>query len=227
MLRICTWLWKQNGYRKQFTAEHVNTLRRMVRRNLTLPHEFVCITDMPEGLDAGIRTLPLQQVPAVQWDEHRPNCFKRLWLFSDAARFLVGSRIINMDLDCVITGNLDAPFSRPEDFVIWRDVQHGRVRGSVYNGSLWMLTAGSRRQVWEQFRGEASRETFRKNRGSDQAWISAVLPNEATFGPEDGVYSYRWEARRKLPKNAAIVLFHGKPDPWEAMHLEWVREHYR
>ena len=225
MLHITCWLWSQNGYRKRFTAQHVNTLRNMVRRHLSLPHEFVCITDTPKGIDPAIRILRLPEVPAVTWPASRPNCFRRLWAFSDAARHLIGERIVCMDLDCVVTGSLDPLFDRPDPFVIWKDAMHR----NQYNGGFWLLTTGARRQVWDRFRGQASLRELRAKQGSDQAWISAVLGDrEPTWTAKDGVYSFRKEVRPAagLPEGARVVFFHGKPDPWETS-LDWVREHYR
>lgn len=223
MIHCITWLWHQPAYRKRFTAHHVNTLRSMVARNLSLPHEFVCITDMPNGLDRRIRVLPLPKVPTVYWSARRPNCFRRLWAFSEEARAMIGDRIASFDLDCVVTGSLDLLVSRPEPFIIWRDTIHR----NQYNGSFWVMTAGSRRQVWDEFKGNASLSRM-TGKGSDQGWISTVLgPNEATFTAKDGVLSYKREVRNgALPTGAKLVIFHGKPDPWEVNH-SWVRECYK
>ena len=45
---------------KKYSAEYVNVLYRMVTRNLTVPHNFVCFTEDPTGLDMGIQVKPLQ-----------------------------------------------------------------------------------------------------------------------------------------------------------------------
>lgn len=219
MLTACTWLWHQPGYRKKFGARHVNTLRNMVERNLSLPHEFVCVTNMPEGVDPRIRIVPLPKVPAPPWSEFKPNCFKRLWAFSEEAREKLGDRIASFDLDCVVVGSLDKLLDRKEDFVIWRDA----LIPGQYNGGFWLLKAGSRSQVWKDWRGQ----TIRGARGSDQGWISAKLKGEATWSETDGVLSYRKHVQKRgLPKGARIVFFHGKPDPWEAKD-PWIKDHYR
>ena len=41
----------------KFGAEYANRLYKMVEKNLTVPHRFVCFTDDPTGLDAGIEVL--------------------------------------------------------------------------------------------------------------------------------------------------------------------------
>jgi hypothetical protein len=100
---------------------------------------------------------------------------------------------------------------------------------------MWMMTAGARRQVWEQFNPQTSPQTAKRagKFGSDQGWISYCLgPGEATWTRADGVYSYRVHIAPKgnvLPKGARIVMFHGKIDPWSYNmdRVPWVKAHYR
>ena len=63
MLTVCCFLWadpqgKCNAVYR-YGREHVAALARMVRRHLTMPHEFVCVTDEPEALAGVCRTVPL------------------------------------------------------------------------------------------------------------------------------------------------------------------------
>ena len=59
-LTICCFKWQSPiQYRTKFRAQHVNTLRNMFRRHLHMPHEFVCITDDPAGIDQDIRIVKL------------------------------------------------------------------------------------------------------------------------------------------------------------------------
>ena len=43
----------------KYGPEYVNRLANMVRRNMTIPYRFVCMTDSAVGLDAGIDARPL------------------------------------------------------------------------------------------------------------------------------------------------------------------------
>ena len=38
----------------KFGADYVNSLYRMVEKNLTIPHRFVCFTDNAEGIDPNL-----------------------------------------------------------------------------------------------------------------------------------------------------------------------------
>ena len=143
----------------------------------------------------------------------------------------LGDRMVSLDLDTVVTGDLGPLWDRPEDFVIWGETNPR----SFYNGSMWLLTAGARSQVWTQFDPRSSpKAAYKAGRfGSDQGWLSHCLgPGEKTWTRADGVYSYNVHLRgkaEKLPPNARIVMFHGSVDPWspDAQRLAWVKHHYR
>lgn len=236
MLEVICWKWKPlRGYRSQFGPEQVNTLKRMVARHYPHPHRFTCITDEAAGIDADVRVIPLWDDYAAVPSPHgglNPSCYRRLKMFSREARTLIGERFVSLDLDCVITADLSPLWNRPEDFVIWGDT----AKGTPYNGSMVLMTAGARAQVWEQFDPNTSPVLTRKAGyiGSDQAWIGLCLgPGEKKWTAADGVYSYRNEIERRgglLPKNARVVIFHGHVDPWQATtkaRHNWVRNHYQ
>lgn len=237
-LVVCTWKWKPaRAYRSTFAAEAVNVLRRAVARHYPHPHEFVCITDDPVGLDPEVRCIPLPDpdplaaVPSP-WGAHQPSCYRRLRMFgADAAQWL-GPRFVSLDLDVVICGDLSPLWNRPEPFVMWGDTSPG----TPYNGSMVLMTAGARRQVWDDFDPKRSPAMSKAKGyfGSDQAWIATVLgPKEARWSVLDGVYSFRvhiLNRRVGLPANARAVFFHGNYDPWDPSILsrhQWVRQNWR
>lgn len=221
------------GYRSTFGPEAVNVLRRMVVRHYG-PVRFVCVTDDPSGLDPGVEPFPLWSdfatVPSPH-GAHQPSCYRRLRAFSVEAREWFGDRFVWLDLDTVIVGDLRPLWHRPEDFVIWGETDPR----SFYNGSMVLMTAGSRRRVFETFDPKRSPALAHAagRFGSDQGWISYALgPGEAMFTRRDGVYSYRVHIapdRSRLPADARMVMFHGRIDPWSeyAQAIPWVRENYR
>lgn len=233
-LVVTTFKWHVPGYRSTFTAEHVNILRRMVARHYADPHEFVCITDDPSGIDPDIRIVPMWSDATEvisPHGRHAPSCYRRLKLFAPEMAEIIGPRFINLDLDTVIVNDIRPILNRPEDFVAWGETDPR----SFYNGSMFLMTAGARKHVWEQFNGTTSpMQAYRAGKfGSDQGWMSYILgPGEATWNRSHGVYSYRVHLEAKggaLPPDARIVHFHGKvdPDSPKAQRLKWVREAYR
>lgn len=239
MLDVVCWLWKPNIlYRSQYGAEHVNTLRSMVARNFNQPHRFSVITDQPDlAYHPGIRVIPLWDDFSTQesvYGPESPNCHRRLKAFSKEMAHVIGERFVSVDLDCVIVDDMAPVWNRTDDFVIWGEDN----RRTPYNGSMWMMTAGSRSHVWEDFIVDPQRAIrwalgsgfF----GSDQAWMCYALGgNEKRWTSDDGVYSYRMHVQRnggKMPAAARIVMFEGNYDPWNPAAQRtspWIAEHYR
>lgn len=235
MLTFLTFKWNPPvGYRSSFSGHNVDVLRRMVRRHYKRPHRFVCVTDDPTGIteyDVEVFELwdDFQDVPNPSGRKN-PSCYRRLRVFARNAGEWLGERFVHLDLDCVITREITGLLNRPEEFVCWGDTNPR----NPYNGSMWLVKAGARPQVWEQFNPATSPTEARRAGyfGSDQAWFAHILgPCEARFTRAHGVYSFRNEMRRKdlLPSDARIVFFHGKHDPWDEdmMRIAWIKDHYR
>ena len=236
MLSVVCWRWlPRRGYRSTFPPSTVNVLRAMVSRHYPHPHRFICVTDDPDGIDPDVEILPdwhdFDGVLSPHGQKH-PSCYRRLRMFHPDAAQWFGERFVSLDLDIVITGDLTPLFSRTEPIIMWGDTNPQP--GSHYNGSLVMLSAGARPQVWTDFDPHVSpRKTIAARCfGSDQGWISYRLgPGEAKWSIKDGVYSFRnhLKEHRQLPENARVVVFHGATDPWTpyARNWPWVRQHYR
>jgi hypothetical protein len=241
MITVVCWKWEPfPGYRSKFTAEHVNVFAAMVRRHYQGALEIVCITDDPTGIGQGVdRIIPLWPdfgglaSPHDRGPRRNPSCYRRLKMFAADADQWLGERIISLDLDCVITGDLAPLFERPEPFVAWGDTNPT----TFYNGGMILFDAGARACLWDEFqadpKGSIAKAQAARQWGSDQGWIGARLgAGEARFRAADGVFSYRNDVKPKggaLPAGSRIVFFHGEFDPWgaEAQALPWVREHWR
>lgn len=235
-ITFVSWRWMSPvGYRSVFGPETVYALRKMITRHFPHPHRFVCVTDRPKEL-TGVETIQLWDDCAAipsPFGRHNPSCYRRLKIFAPDAGKVFGERVVSMDLDTVIVGDLTPLFDRPEDFVIWGETDYARSQWC--NGSLWMLRTGTLPQVWTKFDPDRSPDIATRAgcKGSDQGWISYILgKNVPTWGREDGVYSFRKHIfgamGGKLPADARVVNFHGHSDPWgyQAQQFAWVRQHY-
>jgi hypothetical protein len=235
-LAILTWLWGQPGGRTDYTALHVNLWAAQVRRHCSLDIELACVTDMPEGISPTIRIIAppgeFEDVRIPTWRDNRggglPQCFRRLAMFRPDAAEIFGERFVSMDLDCVIGGSLDPLFDRPEDFVMYEGTTP---EARPYNGSMLLMTAGARPQVYAEFTPERAIEAGKRFLGSDQAWISHALGwGEATWGARDGVHWWGSVKRGNgTTDGRRLMFFPGQPKPWYAIAMRdpWIAEHYR
>lgn len=226
---VVVFKWHTPGYRSKFTAEHVHTMRDMVRRHYPKPHRFICITDDPAGIDPSIEVFPLwddyKDLPNPTWGKAGPSCYRRLKTFALEFKRIAGKRFVCIDLDMVIVGDLQPLWDRDEDFVMWEDP----AGVWPYNGSMFMMNAGCRSQVWTDFDPVESPKAAAElgYRGSDQAWISYKLgPGEATWKKSDGVIRYRESLTEQDVSRHRIISFCGPTDPWNAPDA-WIRRHYR
>jgi hypothetical protein len=223
-LIVTTWLWGE-----AYGEHYVKRLAAGVHRNLTEGHRFICFTDRPRHLP-NIEQWPIPNMEMTQ----TKGCFVRLQLFSPSFHQLLkikpGDRIANLDLDMVVTGPLDELFSRKDDFTILQGINS--TNPCPYNGSVWMLKAGARPDVWWDF----SVENYRK-RGvpfhsfpDDQGWFHHMMPDAGSYGPDCGVYGFKkkgWPSGEALPSGARLVAFPGWRDPGKFEHLDWVKENWR
>lgn len=228
MITVLTWLWAQSGGRATYTAAQVNIWADMVRRHLTLPHRIACVTDAAGGIDPSIEIIAppgdFEGVRIPTWAGDKPQCLRRVAMFRPDAAGIFGERFVSMDMDCVIAGSLDPLFSRAEDIVLYQSPGPAP-DGRPYNGSMLMMTAGVRPQVYDRFTPEGAVEAGKRYAGSDQAWISHVLgAGEAVWNETDDV---TWWGRRDESKSR-LVFFPGFPKPWDLLGCnKWVRGHYR
>jgi hypothetical protein len=210
VLHVITWHWGT-----KYGPHYIERLERAVARNLKQDHRFlVC---RPKPVD--------EYLTAV------PGCFARLRTFEPGWQkqmgIAKGDRIACLDLDVVITGPLDSVFDRPDDFAILQGVHSANP--CPYNGSVWMLRAGYRPDVWDDFSLNAAAGVPFYEFPEDQAWFAAKMPDAGAIGPRDGVYAFGkpgWPGGTQLPPQAKLVAFPGKRDPSQFAHLDWVRQNW-
>lgn len=235
---VVCWRWTPTpGYRSEYPPKTVNVLKAMVDRWYPHPHRFICVCDDKNGIDSSVEMVK-------PWDDfsflpsphgkRNPSCYRRLRMFHPDIGQVFGERFVSLDLDVVLTGDVSPLWNRPEDFVAVGDTNPQP--GSYFNGSMMLLRAGSRPQVWTRFDPDRSPyEALRAGAyGSDQGHISHILGSgEARWSKADGVYSLRndfeQQRKRNLPADARIVICHGKIDPWSAYAKDtypWISQYW-
>lgn len=195
---------------RKYGPEWVLRLRAMVARHLSIPHEFVCITDEPVE---GVQCLPLTC--------DLPGWWQKLGMFQPG--FLPGEKLY-LDLDVVITGELDSLVmaARSDRAKLWvRDdfsysLRRPRVLGGAarrllggagtVNSSVMIWYGDSCSDVWTHFQRAHMDELH-----GDQNHISRVLwPQKISFLPDEAVRSYKYHVLRGA-LGGSVVVFHGEP----------------
>src|SRR5262245_1226962 len=149
MLAVVTWLWGD-----KYSLDYVHKLVTSVRRHLKQPHRFLVMTER----ERDVKLPPDVERHAIKSPELTKikGCFARLHIFDLGwqKNRQLDERILNIDLDAVITGPLDPLVDRPEDFVIARGFN--AANPCPFNGSIWMTRAGTNGDIWSDFSIEAA-----------------------------------------------------------------------
>lgn len=212
----------------------------MLDRNITLDHEFVCITnreDWARELEKnGIRAVPLDM------SKHVPGTvYVRLMLRRPDIGGILGRRIFMTDLDVVIVGNIDSIVDRPEDSVFWRNpnwTPDPDCKRAFYQSSVQLFSAGSHSCLYTDFQpGVTDQWANRRFGGREQAWISERLGwDEAFWDESHGIYGAGRlgdsadGVTKILPENAKIISCPGNRAPWQEDFQAanpWAKEHYK
>ncbi len=208
---------------RRYGSNYVNTLYSMVRRNLTLAHRFICLTDHPQGIRPEVECRPLPALAlAPEWER---SPWRKLSCFAPELGDLDGA-VLFLDLDLVIIDNLDCFFAYPGEFCIIENwTQPGR---GVGNSSVYRYWAGAHRDVFESFCARTA-EVVRTYPNS-QTFLSRSVP-QLTFWPASWCRSFKHDClpgrlfRRlrpaAIPDGAKIIVFHGQPKPPDAARGIW------
>ncbi len=223
-----------------FPAVHVNVLYQAVKRNLSIPFRFVCLTDDATGFADGVESMPIpdMDLPPERW---RHGCWAKLSIFKRGL-FPGSDVVMYFDLDLIIQAPLE-PF-----------VERVRASGGLHitrewNPALWSLAPIAMRPdrgaqgAFMAFRPEdmhyvydnfvADQRKAYALAANDQVYLTRAVKNRQ-YWPHGWCVSFKrscvWYypfnlVFRKVvrPKNAKIVIFHGHPRPWHLIRKPGIR----
>jgi len=219
----------------------------MLHRHLHVPHTFHVIEESPLELYpySDMRIHPTYTDHANMVANNR-SCFRRLRLLDRDMADVLGPRILQLDLDVVITGDVTELFTRTEPVVVCRQTSVVRKDGherTTYNPSMLLFDAGALHGVWERFHASPLNVwNAAKSHGwacTDMAilndWFNAPggVNRPAIWTEKDGVVTYWREVRRNnhnLPDGARVVLFYGRQNPGDPdvqKACPWILSHWR
>ena len=221
----------------KYSAEYVNTLARMVERNCTVDYEFVCLTDNPEGIDDNIKVIKLPRQFRTWW--------AKTYMFSN--QLGLKGTILYMDLDVVISGNIDRLFTySPGNWCIIRDFTRSmRPNWQKYNSSVIRFDYNQLDHLWQDF--DKKQNLYERKHYGDQDWLYAVANPKPQLWPDEWIQSWKWEIRKSRqfapggtrgkrrfkdvedvepPEECCITVFHGDPNP-ELVEDPWVVQNWK
>lgn len=209
----------------KYPSVYVNRLYHMIKMHTPAKYweegwAFHCFTDDPKGIDDK-SNLEIHELidPDFKGAWHQATIFN--------PDIPIKGRILYLDLDIVIVDNLWEILEQEGDFVINKDWNwHG-----YYNGSAFMFDAGAWSDAWRALQ-DIKKHVKNEHLGA-QKFITEFFRNKATFWPEGWIVSYKKHAIGGPPEGAKIVVFHGDPNPHDAIWgwkgwppEQWVIEHW-
>lgn len=201
-----------------FTPEYVVRLRSMARRSLP-PHRFVCLTDHFAWLPDDIETITVEPPPReFAW-------WTKVQLFNTALGF--SGRMMYLDLDVLLVGDLSAVYAHPDSFVLAPDGAPAfRPRNrdlkvvKRFNSSVMAWDAGTHHELFADWTPAVAKRLW-----GDQDWIGERCP-QATALPAEWFPRLSKCGAPPWPEHAKVVLCkkpknHDAVVQWPWFDQEW------
>lgn len=206
-----------SGKTVEYAPRHVLAIQKMLMRHVSIPFQFVCLSDV--AID-GVTTIPLKH----NW----PGWWSKMELFRPD---ILPGQVFYLDLDTVLTGNIDVFLEHAHKFTMLQNLTPGDVGDGRYGSGL-MAWHGDFSHLYAQFLYDADKfmALYRRPRAwGDQDFIKDHLEMPpATFQrlfPGQVVsYKFHLNGNPPAPENS-IVCFHGVPKPCDVKD-GWVPQYY-
>jgi hypothetical protein len=211
----------------KYGPDYVNKLHSMVRRNMSRPYRFVCLTDDVTGIDPQIETHPLPTIDIPEFDAAtgwtRLHGWLKVTLFAAPLYDLAGPTLF-LDLDIVITGSLDEFFERPGEFIL---IKEWDTRDETGNTSVFRFTAGAHGDLIDHL--AQSLDSAQRDFRNEQEFVTSYFfhKGKMSYWPAGWCVSFKRHCMHRgimgsfkparIPDGAKVVVFHGKPNPPDAI----------
>ncbi len=208
----------------RYSSNYVNRLYRSIIKHTRKPTRLICFTDDKSDINENIicNDLPYINLPnAISYTPWRKLSVWQYPLhnFRDDILFL--------DLDLVITGNLDRFFDfKPGKYCVienWTQIGQG-----IGNTSCFKFPSGKYDFIYKKFQKDPV--NIWKKFHIEQAYLSYEI-NDQVFWPSEWCKSFKHNLLPKwpfriwkpacLPERTSIVAFTGKPDPDDVIRGVW------
>ena len=214
-----------------YPADYVNKLYGMVRRNVSGPLRFVCLTDDATDVRDEVECMPCPTVDLPR--PYNNTGWRKLVLWKPELQDMEGDWLF-LDLDAIVMKSLDAFFEFEPDvsFVVMQNwTQPGK---GVGNTSVFRFRVGAHPYIFDRLEPEF--ESIHDNYRIEQTYISRTV-SEMKFWPDEWCVLFkthcvppmplRWWKAPTAPVGARIVAFPGVPNPHEAVLGNWPAKWYK
>lgn len=203
----------------KFSVAYVEKLASMARRFADRPFRFVCLTDQPNEMPAGVDAIAIRTPSGIK------GWWAKLELFNPAHK-LTG-RMLYLDLDTLIVSSLapiadfDAPFALiPDAAPNFKGTStHAVVKH--FNSSVMVWDAGLRPDLFVKWTPSVADRLW-----GDQDYIGEQAPDAATMPLE-------WFPRLsqirdgEIPSEAKVILAKKPKNEQAAREWPWFRERWQ
>ena len=208
----------------RYGSEFVNRLYSSIQRHTKRKTKLYCYTDNKIGINEEVICKPLPDISLPKDILLTP--WRKLSIWQYPLGKLKGD-VLFLDLDLVITGNLDRFFDfKPGKYcVIENWTQLGQ---NIGNTSCFKFPVGKYQFIYNKF--NKNPEKIWKKYHIEQIFLSSEI-KEQYFWPSKWCQSFKhnllpkWPMRiwksAKLPSETSLVAFTGKPDPDDVIDGNW------
>ena len=199
---------------KKYGADYVNKLYRGVVKYLTeVSYDFTCFTENPEGLEEGIKVIPLAENWTGWWG--------KATLFSETG---IEGRLLYIDLDTVITGSLNELARYRGAFAVMgtSDLQCEKAKDG-YNTSIIAWHSDFGKEIYlalKKYYSQALKFICRFD-----FWTEMMVKNADTVQElfPGHFLDYLTYCKEEVPEGCRMVCFPREPKPHD-YSSEWIRE---
>jgi hypothetical protein len=218
-----------------YDSNYVNNLYHMVSNNITGPFRVICFTDNATYIDPRVEVFPLPSFHAPE--QFSNSAYRKKTLCNkDLAPFTQGERFLYLDLDILITGNLDDMFNfaPDKDFIICYNWTKGK--GKIGNSSVTMMRVGPLQYIIDDLEANFMHYRDIYKTASQEYMSSKVIERYGalTFWPDMWCRSFQhhlmpgrlWRqfiTPAEPQAETKIVVFHGDVNPPDALKGIWPR----
>ena len=207
-----------------YGSEYVNRLYKSIKKHTKNKTNLICFTDDVLGINKNVTCKPLPDISLPHEIKNSP--WRKISIWQHPLSNLEGD-VLFLDLDIVITGNLDQFFSyNPGKYCVienWTQLGMG-----IGNTSCFRFPVGKYHHLFREF--EQNPEYIWKKYHIEQVFLSNRIQDQV-FWPSEWCKSFKhdllpiWPIRMwqpaKLPIDTSIVAFTGKPDPDDVINGVW------